>query len=66
MKIKTFKKASVTWEVLMPSGMIEVKVRGDNGYFDKVRCDSREDARAYWKSFCNIAKVLSNSQTLGA
>ena len=50
----------------MPSGMIEVRVRGDNGYFDKVRCDSREAARDYWKTFCAIAKVLSSSRTIGA
>lgn len=66
MKIKTFKKAYVTWEVLMPSGMIEVRVRGDNGYFDKVRCDNREAAREYWKTFCAIAKAVSSTRTIGA
>ena len=66
MKIKTFKKAHVTWEVLMPSGFIEVKVRCDNGYFDKVRCDTREAARDYWQSFCAIAKTVSSSRTLKA
>jgi hypothetical protein len=66
MKIKTYKKAYVTWDVLTPSGMIEVKVRCDNGYLDKVRCDSRDAAREYWKSFCAIAKTVSSSRTLKA
>jgi len=66
MKIKMFKKGYVTWEILMPSGMIEVKVRCENGYFDKVRCDTREAARDYWKSFCAIAKTISNTRTLKA
>lgn len=66
MKIKMFKKGYVTWEVLMPSGMIEVRVRCENGYFDKVRCDTRETARDYWKSFCAIAKTISNTRTLKA
>jgi len=66
MKIKMFKKGYVTWEVLMPSGMIEVRVRCDNGYFDKMRCDTREAARGYWKSFCAIAKTVSSTRTLKA
>jgi hypothetical protein len=66
MKIKMFKKGYVTWEVLMPSGMIEVRVRCDNGYFDKMRCDTRESARDYWKSFCAIAKTVSSTRTLKA
>lgn len=64
MKIKMFKKAHVTWDVLMPSGFIEVKVRCDNGYFDKVRCDTREAAREYWKAFCTIAKTVSSTRTM--
>ena len=64
MKIKAFKKAYVTWEVLMPSGFIEVRLRCDNGYFDKVRCDTREAAREYWAAFCAIAKTVSSSRTL--
>ena len=66
MKIKMFKKGYVTWEVLMPSGMIEVRLRCDNGYFDKMRCDTREAARDYWKSFCAIAKTVSNTRTTKA
>lgn len=56
MKIKTFKRGYVTWEVLLPSGYIAVKVRCDNGYTDTVRCDTREAARNYWRTFCLIAK----------
>lgn len=56
MKIKTYKNGYATWDVVMPSGMIEVRVRCNNGFTDRIRCDDRRMAREYWRAFCLIAK----------
>ena len=60
MKTKLYKSgAFVTFERLTPSGMYAVLLRSPSGdVFDKVRCDDYQDALAYMRSFCAIAKGM--------
>ena len=59
MKIKTFKNgAYVTQEEpSFPSGMITVTLKAANGNIvDRMRCDTKTQAREYFKAFSKLAK----------
>lgn len=57
-KFKLFDNdAYASIEKLFPSGMYLVECRGSNGeMLDKMRCDDYQNALAYYKAFCKLAK----------
>ena len=56
MKLFNHKNGTVSMERIFPSGMYLVLCRKGSEVHDKVRCDTLEEARHYWKSFCKIVK----------
>jgi len=59
MKIKTYKNAYATiYQGASHNGMWFAEVRTTAGErIDRVHCESRRQAMAYYKSFCAIAKA---------
>ena len=58
MKVHTYKgEASVIFERVYPSGYYLIKLYDYQGnLYDKVLCDDYQNAVAYRKSFCKIAR----------
>ena len=55
-KIKVFSNGYATLERLFPSGMYLVQCYVGTELHDKIRCDTYESAREYYKAFQAIAK----------
>lgn len=60
-KVKEYRNG---WSALieqLPNGMFGAHVRRASGELhDKVRCDDRRDASAYFRAFCAIARNGGN------